>query len=67
MHNQPCGLIDDEQIAVLIHDIQHHRFWFEGLALRRWTQFDGEFVASLDLGRRFQHFTALDQHASGLD
>ena len=58
VHHEARGFVDHQQVFVLKHDVQRHRFRLECLALRRGAQFNAAFVPCAHLrGRLGGHHT----------
>ena len=62
MHHQTCRFIDDQQVGVFKHHVQDHVFRLEGLALRRWPEFNLHAIASLDLEGSLGHGQTVQAH-----
>ncbi len=66
MHDQPGGLVDDQQRAVLVHHVERHVFRRESLGLRRGLRLYFDAVAHLHGIARAAHF-AVDTHGAAFN
>ena len=70
MDHQACGLVDDHQMGVFVHDhklLGYARIGMKGCVLRQRTLADQHFLPCLELRRSFEAFSALHQHITAVD
>lgn len=60
MHHHRMGLVDDNQIGVIVENVERDVFWLRARSHFLW-KLDCQFVACLEAMRRFAH-AAVDEH-----
>ena len=66
MYDQSGRLVDDDHVAVLIHDVQRNILW-EDLQLFRFRNLDGDSIAVLDFEFLLIAKISIDRHVAALD
>ena len=67
MHHQAGRLVNDAQMLVFEHHVDHHRFRAKGLALRGRTQLDLAGIPGADSRRSLGHRPPLQRHQTAVD